>query len=70
MAGFDTAERAELHAERAQDALDAKYMRGRVTAAEYARGCRRIAREVERSAWQRTASADHFSAVARRAMEG
>jgi len=70
MPRFATEHAAELHAERAQDRLDARYMAGKVTAAEYARGCRRIAREVERSAWQRTASPDHFQAVARRMMEG
>ena len=47
---YDTATRAELAAERAQDALDARYLRGAVTNAEYARACRRIAHEVERAA--------------------
>lgn len=45
---YDTATRAEAAAERAQDALDARYLRGAVGNAEYARACRRIAHQVER----------------------
>lgn len=44
----DAEARAEAAAERAQDALDARYLRGAVTNAEYARACRRIAHQVER----------------------
>ena len=64
----DTA--AENRAERAQDRLDARYLRGTMTDASYARACRRIAHAAERAAWQRSASPDHFAAVARRMMEG
>ena len=64
----DTA--AENRAEREQDRLDARYLKGTMSDTSYARACRRIARAAERAAWQRTASPEHFEAVARRMMEG
>lgn len=45
---YEAETRAELAAERAQDALDARYLRGAVSNAEYARACRRIEHQVER----------------------
>ena len=48
--GSDAETRAEAAAERAQDALDARYMRGGMSNADYAKACRRIAHEVERAA--------------------
>ncbi len=44
----DTA--AENRAERAQDALDARYLRGGMSNADYSKACRRIAHDLERAA--------------------
>lgn len=48
--GSGSETRAEQAAERAQDAIDARYMRGAISNADYSKACRRIAHELERAA--------------------